>query len=407
VGKGTIALVCRAARFRAGARAGLCARAAAVACAALWAAALPGILHAKEAAAMPASSPTTGSAVLVSERPFADPCVFEDGGFFHAASTGARPAMVRTRTFDPGDLEWFELELDHGAEAGKVHDVWAPRLYRHTDGSYHLYASAHYGHFQTVIAHYVPQAGEAWTAARPVTRWKLDRVLVGNIARRRHAYDGAVVRDDRGTLWLIHTAGLRREGLHPGNHILAQRMKNPGTVDSSAPPVVILGPEGLRSEDRNPGGMQLLEGAIPFRLGGRWALSYSVGDFALDNYKCALAFADELVPTSPTQYAKTKMPDPANIWGNDPPREEVKYLLQTEKPQWPNFVGAQLCGPGHASLVEIRGAPHLVFHARRMDAAGKPVGDRCLWKMPVRVNAGGDVPPGDRVAPLIRAEGAR
>ena len=123
-------------------------------------------------------------------------------------------------------------------------------VYKHIDGSYHGYATLHYGNFKTVIAHFLPQLGEVWTEEHPITKWRLDKILIGDVDKGWFAYDCNVVRDENGTLYLIYNAGYPNETLGVDIHIKAWRLLDPATLDPNFTPRPILSPEGYRSETR-------------------------------------------------------------------------------------------------------------------------------------------------------------
>lgn len=346
--------------------------------------------------------PQTSSPIaLVSERPFADPYVLKDGEYFYVTGTSWGNSMFRTRTFDPNDIEWFSLHIDLGSEESLVENIWAMRLFRDRDGSYHLYGALHYGGFRTLLSHFVPAEGEKWTAEKPITHWRFDRVLVGDLKLGEYAYDGLPVRGEDGQLWLIYSSGFPREVIGVDINVKARRMRDPATLNETATMRQILSPEDLRSEDRNPNFIQILEGPIPIRLNDRlWALSYSAGDFTDVNYKFAFAFSPTLIPPEGKPYTKLYAPDKKDVWGNGAGHKEVVYTLQSEKPDWPNFCGEEIFGPGHANLVGISGHHFLVFHARIRDANGLET-TRRVFKVPVQVKISGDTPRPDWIVPQL------
>jgi len=128
--------------------------------------------------------------------------------------------------------------------------TWRFVVYKHIDGSYHGYATLHYGNFKTVIAHFLPQLGEVWTEEHPITKWRLDKILIGDVDKGWFAYDCNVVRDENGTLYLIYNAGYPNETLGVDIHIKAWRLLDPATLDPNFTPRPILSPEGYRSETR-------------------------------------------------------------------------------------------------------------------------------------------------------------
>ncbi|NQT86387.1 hypothetical protein HQ560_06450, partial [bacterium] len=330
-----------------------------------------------------------GAVSPVLERPLADPHLYRESGFWHITGTGR--TICSGKTLDPGAMHAARLELDFGREGGPF-QTWGFSFYRHTDGSRHAYVTIHYGHFRTVVAHFVPQPGQTWVPGKPILKWRFDKVLVGKRGPGGlDAYDQEVVRDEDGTLYLFYVSN------HGGrnNHIYAKRMRDPANADPAYASRAVLSPEGYRSEDRNPGFIQLVEAPRIARIGGKVLLLYSVGDFKLhngrSNYKLAVAYSSTLIPPKGRQYQKVLIPDPKNIWGNRGKRGEVCYLLQSEKADWPNYCKALVNGPGVGSIVDVGGEWWLVFHGYKPNENSGP-DERYVWKMPLDVNIHRNVP---------------
>jgi hypothetical protein len=302
----------------------------------------------------------------------ADPYVLTRDGVDWVFGTGARGCRVNGSERAP-----FQLHLDYGSEAARgARQVWSFKVYGDDASGYHAYGSVHYGQFRTVIASFSPAPGEIWTDRQPIGHWRLERLLVGDFEQARWAYDASEVTDGDGTRYLVWTG---RDPERGGPHlaICRQRLAASGELDSSDKPVVLLRPEGLRSEDRNPpGGMQLVEAANLRRIGEWWVMLYSVGDFDQANYKFAAAFRRDL----DGPFTKTRAAD----------GHQVAYLLQTEHADAPNFAGGWCNGPGAAALVP-RPSPgvegwDVVFHGRLAGRAGLHGAGRYVWRLPVSVS---------------------
>lgn len=316
-----------------------------------------------------------GALEPVAAEPLADPFVFEQDGWYYVSGTTRNSRFFRTHSFIPDDIQWFEPRIDFGSETGRVQGIWALRFYRHSDGTFHAYASLHYGHFRTIVAHLVPARGEKWTKQRPVLSWVLDGLLVGDLKLGYFAYDSCAVRDEKGALYLVYCSGHPNEVLGVDIHVKARKMLDPGRLDPAYAPRPILSPDGYPSEDRNPNFIQITEGAILRNVAGKYVLSYSVGDFQAGNYKIGLAYSDKLIPPTGRMYQKIVTAEP-----------EVAYLLQSESPNGANYVGNVVCGPGIGNIIELNGVPHLIFHGRVLQADGTPGRDRCVFKLPLRLN---------------------
>jgi hypothetical protein len=317
---------------------------------------------------------------------FADPYIFnEDGKWFITSTYSARQPMYMFSTADFGSLKRYALNLDLNESYLRKYfntprlvarDVWGFVPYKHQGGSWHAYASIHVGGYKTFVCHFTPQSGESW----PVTDWRLDKVMVGSPSNS--AYESKVYSDASG-LYLIYVAS-------PGdgnNHIMAQRLLDPETIDNSFKARAILSPQGLRSEDRNrPGSMQILEGPnishVVTPNESKYVIFYSVGDFARNNYKLGVAYSDVLIPSEGMQYQKPKVDDKSNVWLNHSPKNEVVYTLQTQVAGWFNYAGTLLKGPGLGNLVEYKDNYYVVFHAHNTGQAR----GRWIWMCPVTID---------------------
>jgi len=163
------------------------------------------------------------------------------------------------------------------------------------------------------------------------------------------------------------------------------------TPDPSFEPRVILSPEGYRSEDRNPGFIQLTEATNIARVQGTYVLLYSVGDFVLyddhSNYKLGVATSDVLIPPEGQSYAKVLLPDPDNLWGNEGKQgQEICYVLQSEKPAWPNYCADSVVGPGLGNIVEVEGRYWLIFHGYLPGEQWADASARQTWKLPLDID---------------------
>ncbi|MHC4961958.1 MAG: glycoside hydrolase family protein [Planctomycetota bacterium] len=288
-------------------------------------------------------------------------------------------------TADFKKIEHHTLKLDLNQDYLRKHfdapwlvarDIWGFVPYKHTDSSWHAYASIHIGGYKTFICHFTPNGGKSW----PITDWKLDKVIVAG--RSKSAYESKVYSDNTG-LYLIYV-----ETLADGsNHIMAQKLLDPETIDNSFKARAILSPEGLRSEDRNqPGSMQIVEGPNISHVitpeGSKYVMFYAVGDFVRNNYKLGVAYSDVLIPPKGEQYQKPKAMDKLNLWSNPVPEKEVVYLLQSQLPGWYNFAGKILQGPGLGNLVKYKDNYYSIFHAHDVDKSR----GRWVWMCPVEID---------------------
>jgi hypothetical protein len=334
-------------------------------------------------------------------RPLPDPYVFGDEGYYYI--TGTAPYGYCGTKLDPEVLQPFAIAIDFG-DLGGPYQHWGFKYYRHADGAYHAYATVHFGGFVTAVAHLTPGAGAAWRPGAPITAWRVDRLLVGDRhGERGLAYDAEFLRDTDGQFYLLYNFS---EARHSDVHIMAQRMLDPATPDPSFRPRRILSPEGYRSEDRNPGYIQIVEATNVARVQGTHVLLYSVGDFMLhegrSNYKLGVAFSDTLIPPEGEAYAKALAPDRAGVWGpQDKGGQEVCYLLQSQHAAWRNYCAGQVIGPGLGNIVEADGQHWLVFHGYRPGEREDGPHERYAWKLPLRIEVRPGTPRCEWIRPVL------
>ena len=313
------------------------------------------------------------------EKPLADPYVFQHHGEWHIYGTDRFAFRGTHLNVDSLRAEPFELKFP-GRQPPQ--DIWGFHPYQESDGSFHAVATLHLGNFRTEIAYFRP-SGNFPSKAVP-TAWTFSHVLIPYAEGRQSPYETKFVRD-AGNLYLVYCLN---EGSTAVN-IVAQKMKNPSTIDANSPVQVLLRPEGFRSEDRNAGRvLQIVEGPNIVPLGDVFVMFYSVGDFAQRNYKTSFAYSDHLIPTAGGTYKKVLVNDLRNVW--ESPKEkagkEIYYLLQSEHVNWPNYVGNQVLAPGLANLVMEDGKPYLVFHGYEPTQVGLNPALRYCWKLPIQVN---------------------
>lgn len=138
------------------------------------------------------------------------------------------------------------------------------------------------------------------------------------------------------------------------NAIVIQPMQLP-TQPALVGPTTLLTPGDrngpLESEYYGQTEAKLVEAPYISNVGGKYALVYSTGAYLTPGYKAAVAWSDTLMPPANGRYRKVLQPDPLCIWGESG-RPEVRYLVQSQKPRWPNFTGNQVIGPGVAAAVK-------------------------------------------------------
>jgi hypothetical protein len=323
--------------------------------------------------------------LLVSEFPCPDPYVVKDGSDWYVFGTGAKPFFLQGRELGEGKMRRVFLQLDYTGCPARVAEIWGFIVYRHFDGTYHGYGTLHLGNLHTVIAYFAPHGSDKWEDGRPITRWSFKRILVGDPSRKDWKYyESKILQDTDGTIYLMYVANTGRD-----NHIIAQRMKTPGEIDATTPRRLMLKPEGYRSEDRNgPKSMQLVEGGSICQYNGKYILLYSVGDYLQNNYKLGMAFSDSLIPPPRHMYNKYKLPDPKHVWGASGHKDEIVYLLQSEKAAWPNYARAYVVGPGLGSLVTDGKDLWLFFHGYKPDDKQRRPENRYVYRLRVALAVG-------------------
>ena len=278
------------------------------------------------------------------------------------ASLLATCAVAGTVTLEQGSLR--QQASAAGASLGVADNF---NIFFDAGGGWHMVATYY------VKNPSAPPSDGPWTVvvhAHPTSpddplHWSADALLAGSFSRPAPAnYDGKFF-EDNGTLYLIYSMNLtttpKRDGL------VAQRMVSP-TLPAPDKPILLLKPNsgiGYASErfDENqaPDGFKLVQTGNITKIDGKYALAYSTGAFDESDYKSGIAWSDTFLPAPGTTYRKVVIPDPAHVWSS-PGGAEVRYLLQSQKPLWPNDVAGQVLAPGVPSI--LRGSDNtwrLVF----------------------------------------------
>ncbi|MBM3497892.1 MAG: hypothetical protein FJX74_04395 [Armatimonadetes bacterium] len=317
----------------------------------------------------------------------ADPQVFQEGSTYYITGTysGTGGYIYSTADFRQVAATW--MEIDTTPWPYPYQHIWAFEIYKHTDGTWHAYA---FDYDRAGMYHFVPDP-DPLTARFPVTRWKEKELLLPG------DYDNKIVRDGD-ELYL-----LTAKGNNGHISIYCHRMLDPGRLDPEYEPHKILSEhgEGLESERRNAvGAMKIHEcpsiARIPAPGGTKYVLSYSVGDYAIRDYKIGFAYSDVLIPPRGTEYTKATMADTLNVWGTGAGADEVVYIAQAQKPSWPNYHARHFSNPGSGDIVEHEGAYYLVHHATvpmQMEGmVGTPGwAGRLLWVTPIRFDFTGPI----------------
>jgi len=258
----------------------------------------------------------------------------------------------------------------------------------------------------TVLVHAHATAPAAPGAA-PLA-WSADTVLAGSFSNPVDGYYDGKYLEDGGRLYLLYVKNFApRPALRNG--IVIQPMLSP-TRPAPESPTVLLTPGDrygeLDSEGYGNTLVKLVEAPYIARVAGKYALIYSTGAYQQVDYKAGVAWSDTLVPARGRRYRKVLEPDMQGIWGR-PGRPEVRYLLQSQRPRWPNFTGGQVISPGVASAVQGPGAAWWLYFAgfdpadRPLESPGVAEADR---RRPFFVRLRASVPPGQTAAAASDAE---
>lgn len=336
-------------------------------------------------------TPSSGSykISMVHDMPMADPYVFKEGGLWYVY--GTQEYCLKGAKFEPGKLKEVPYTLEY-PKGNRPADVWGFHPFKAADGSWHAVGTLHLGYFKTEIASFDPAPDQRWLPGSPITKWQLNQVLVPYEEGKIATYETKVYKDSDGQLILVYCRSL---GLGKDVSIMAQKMSSPSTLDKSSEPFALLTPEGYQSEFRNEGApLQIVEGPNIVKINGYYILLYTVGDFAATNYKAGFAYSRTLIPPVGKTYQKVLIDDPHQVWGART-KFEIQYLVQSQHETWPNYVGAQVAGPGLLNLVQEDGKYYLVFHGYKPGKNRYDAGQRMMWKAEVSVNVSDKVSPSE------------
>jgi hypothetical protein len=254
-----------------------------------------------------------------------------------------------------------DLKATAAAAGNAFYDKINDNIYQTEDGEWQM-AVTLYLHKQsnpkldwTVIAHARPADPGSST---PPASWVADKILVGSLTAFDYAnYDGKYFEDDK-KLYLIYSKRLVTKPVeHDG--IVAQEMDSPSDLASSGP-VVLLAPstaeDGFNSEFFHtvpPQGdtFKLIETGNITKISGKYVMAYSAGDYQQLDYKTGIAYSDTLLPEQGEMYRRIQEEDANGVWGA-PGHLEVRYLLQSQREAWPNYVASQVIAPGVPSIVQ-------------------------------------------------------
>ena len=289
-------------------------------------------------------------------------------------------------------FSWTRVAIDAGrlgadiaAAGASVTNFQNLNIFQDDTGGWHavlaigVRSPSHPSHW-TVLVHARPAPGGAPGAAPGPTplAWSADAVLSGSFSDPAAGnYDGKYF-EEGGRLYLLYVKSFALRPA-PRNGIVLQPMLSPAQPAPGGPATLLapgdrFGP--LSSEDYGQTQAKLVEAPYIAKAGGKYALIYATGTYQQIGYKAGVAWSDTLLPPGPdARYRKVLAPDPQGLWGR-PGVPEVRYLLQSQQPGWPNFTGAQVISPGVASaLPEPGGGPDAAWwlYFAGFDPADRPL----------------------------------
>jgi hypothetical protein len=317
-----------------------------------------------------------------------------------------------------GCFSWTPATIDAGALHAEIAAAGASftnfqnlNVFQDDAGGWHavlaigVRSAAHPDHW-TVLVHAHADAAAAPGIA-PLA-WSADTVLAGSFSDPVDGnYDGKYFQDN-GRLYLLYVKNFApKPALRNG--IVIQPMLSP-TQPAPMAPTTLLTPGDrygdLPSEWYGHTQAKLVEAPYIAKVSGKYALIYSTGAYQQADYKAGVAWSDTLLPIQGGRYRKVLEADAQGAWGR-PGRPEVRYILQSQRPRWPNFTGGQVIGPGVASAVQSPGGAWWLYFAG-FDPTDRPLVSPAVAQVdhrrPYFARLRAAVPPGQSVAHVFDAE---
>jgi hypothetical protein len=260
-------------------------------------------------------------------------------------------------------------------------------------------------HYWTVVVHAHPDV-----AAKPglaPTQWTADTVLSGSFSKFVNGNYDCKYFEDKGQLYLVYVENLKANPVRNG--IVIQPMLSP-TKPAPVGPTLLLQPNehhgGFNSELYANTTAKIIEVANLKFINNKYALAYSTGAYQTAGYKAGVAWSDTLLPEPGRTYRKVLMKDTQGVWGN-PGHQEVRYLLQSQEVDWPNYCGDQVIGPGVPSLNQSPGGSWYLFFGGFAPNDTPPIGGgafQASHRRPFYLGLKVNVPAAARVDSVSDAE---
>ena len=288
-------------------------------------------------------------------------------GTTEAVMSCAYPVSARCFSWTRANVDPGRLGAEIAAAGASVTNFQNLDLFQDDAGRWHavlaigVNSPAHPAYW-TVLVHAHP-AMDAAPGAVPLA-WSADAVLSGSFANPADGnYDGKYF-EDEGRLYLLHVRNFApRPALRNG--IVIQPMLSPTRPAPGGPTTLLMPGDqdgAFESEAYYHTYVRLVEAPYIAKIAGKYALIYSAGLYRNADYKAGVAWSDTLMPAPGGRYRKVLQPDTQGVWGQ-PGRAEVRYLLQSQWPRWPNFTGDQVISPGFASAVQGPGGAWWLYFA--------------------------------------------
>jgi hypothetical protein len=260
-------------------------------------------------------------------------------------------------------------------------------------------------HYWTVVVHAHPDV-EAKPGFAP-TQWTADTVLSGSFSTFVNGNYDCKYFEDKGQLYLVYVKNLKANPVRNG--IVIQRMLSP-TQPAPVTPTLLLQPNehnnGFNSELYANTTAKLVEVANLKFINNKYALAYSTGAYETAGYKAGVAWSDTLLPEPGRTYRKVLMKDTQGVWGQ-PGHMEVRYLLQSEESDWPDYCASQVLGPGVPSLNQGSNGAWYLFFGGFAPKDAPPIGGGAFdasHRRPFYLGLKVNIPTGARVDSVSDAE---
>ena len=259
-------------------------------------------------------------------------------------------------------------------------------------------------HYWTVIVHAHPKPGAKEDSVP--TEWISDAVLSGSFSTFVNGNYDCKYFEDEGQLYLVYVQNLKNK---LRNGIVIQPMLSPTELAPVAPTLLLEPSEkdgGFNSEWYANTDFKLVEVANLKFINNKYALAYSTGAFETAGYKAGVAWSDTLLPEPGKTYRKVLMEDAKGVWGQ-PNHLEVRYLLQSQEVDWPNYCGNQILGPGVPSLNQSPDGAWYLFFGGFDPKNAPPIGGGAFqanYRRPYFLRLTVSVPAGARVNSVSNAE---